>query len=115
MFENQARTKRYNISKVLFAYKLTEGSPISPHVIKMMGYIDTLIKLGCEIKDNLATNVILQSLMVSYESFIMNFHMNDMEKTVAESHEMLKIAKDGIKKNLNHMMMVQKKKKKRKH
>jgi hypothetical protein len=115
MFENQARTKRYNISKALFAYNLTKGSPISPHMITMMDYIDTLIKLGCEIKDNLATNVILQSLMVSYESFIMNFYMNDMEKTVAESHEMLKTAEDDIKKNLNHMMMVQKKKKKRKH
>jgi hypothetical protein len=38
MFENQARAERYNISKALFACKLAEGSPISPHVIKMMGY-----------------------------------------------------------------------------
>jgi hypothetical protein len=84
MFENQARAERYNISKVLFACKLAEGSPVSPHVIKMMGYIETLIRLGCEIKDDLATVVILQSLSVSYESFIMIFHMNGMEKTVAE-------------------------------
>jgi hypothetical protein len=53
MFENQARTERYNISKALFACKLAEGSPISPHVIKMMGYIETLIKLGCKIKNDL--------------------------------------------------------------
>jgi hypothetical protein len=92
MFENQARAERYNISKALFACKLAEGSLISPHVIKMMGYTETLTKLGCDIKDDLATNVILQSLPTSYESFIMNFHMNGMEKTVAELHRMLKVA-----------------------
>jgi hypothetical protein len=115
MFENQARAKRYNISKALFACKLAEGSPISPHVIKMMGYIETLTKLGCDIKDDLVTDVILQSLLMSYESFIMDFHMNGMEKTMTELHEMLKIVEDSIKKNPNHVMMVQKRKKKRKH
>jgi hypothetical protein len=44
----------------------------------------------------------------------MNFHMNGMEKTMAELHGMLKIAEDSIKKNPNHVMMVQKEKKKRK-
>jgi hypothetical protein len=106
MFENQARAERYNISKALFQCKLVEGSPVSPHVIKIMGYIETLIKLGCEIKDDLTTNVILQSLPVSYESFIMNFHMNDMEKIVAELHGMPKKAEDSIKKNLNHVIIV---------
>jgi hypothetical protein len=114
MFENQARAERYNISKTLFACKLAGGSPVSPHVIKMTGYIEILTKLGCEIKDDLAIDVILQSLPASYESFIMNFHMNGMENTMAELHVMLKIAKDSIKKNPNHVMMVQKEKRKRK-
>jgi hypothetical protein len=59
MFENQANAERYNISKALFACNLAEGSLVSPHVIKMMGYIETLDKLGCELKDDLATYVIL--------------------------------------------------------
>jgi hypothetical protein len=33
----------------------------------------------------------------------MNFHMNDMEKTMAELYRMLKIVEDSIKKNLNHV------------
>jgi hypothetical protein len=115
MFENQARAEMYNSSKALFTCKLAEGSPVSPHVINIMGYIETLTKLGCEIKDDLATDVILQSLLASYESFIMNLHMNGMEKTVVEFHGMLKIAEDSIKKNPNHVMMVWKEKKKRKH
>jgi hypothetical protein len=40
--------------------------------------------------------------------------MNDMEKTMAKLHEMHKIFEDSIKKNPNHVMMVQKEKKKRK-
>jgi hypothetical protein len=113
MFENQARAERYNISKALFACKLTEGNLVSPHVIKMMGYIETLDKLSCEINDDLTTNVILQSLLASYESFIMNFHMNDMEKIVVELHGMLKTTEDSIKKNPHHVMMIQKEKKKK--
>jgi hypothetical protein len=104
MFENQARTERYNISKALFASKLAEGSPISPHMIKMISYIETLTKLGCEIKDDLAIDVILQSLPTSYESFIMNFHMNGMYKIVAKLYGMLKIAEDSIKKNPSHVI-----------
>jgi hypothetical protein len=74
----------------------------------MMGYIETLKNLGSEIKDGMATDVILQSLLMSYESFIVNFHMNDMEKSVVELHEMLKTPEESIKKNINHVMMVQK-------
>jgi hypothetical protein len=99
----------------LFACKLADDSLVSPHVIKMMGYIETLDKLGCELKDDLATDVILLSLSASYEPFIMNFHMNGKEKTMVELHGMLKTAEDSIKKNPNHVMMVQKEKKKRKH
>jgi hypothetical protein len=57
IFKNHARAERYNISKALFACKLAEGSPIRPYVIKMMGYIETLTKLGCKINDDLATNM----------------------------------------------------------
>jgi hypothetical protein len=114
MFENQARVEMYNISKALFACKLAEGSLISPHVIKMIGYIETLTKLDCKIKDGITTDVILQSLPVSYESFIINFHMNGMEKIMTELHGMLKTADDSIKKSHAHVMMVQKEKKKRK-
>jgi hypothetical protein len=37
--------------------------------------------------------------------------MNGMEKTMVELHGMLKTAEDSIKKNLNHVMMVQEEKK----
>jgi hypothetical protein len=91
----------------LFACKLAEGSPISPHVIKMIGYIETLDRLGSELHPDLATDVILQSLPASYEPFILNFQMNGLDKTFSELHGMLKTAEESIKKNPNHVMMIQ--------
>ena len=90
------------------------GSPVSPHVIKMIGYIETLDRLGSELHDDLAVDVILQSLPPSYEPFIMNFQMNGMEKSLSELHGMLKTAEESIKKSTNHVMAVQKENKTRK-
>jgi hypothetical protein len=54
----------------------------------------------------MTTDMILQSLSVRYEPFIMNFHMNGMEKSVVELNGILKTAEENIKKNLNHVMMI---------
>ncbi|KAJ1253820.1 hypothetical protein BS78_K177700 [Paspalum vaginatum] len=85
MFESQARVERYNTSKALLGSKL-----------------------------ELATDVILQSLPPSFEPFIMNYHMNSMDKTLTELHVMLKTAKDSVKKTTTHVMMIQRDSKKRK-
>ncbi|WVZ51009.1 hypothetical protein U9M48_002201, partial [Paspalum notatum var. saurae] len=102
MFESQARVERYNTSKALFGSKLAEGSPVSPHVIKMIGHIEALDKLGLELEPELAVDVILQSLPPSFEPFIMNYHMNSLDKTLTELHGMLKTAEDSIKKTATH-------------
>jgi hypothetical protein len=83
-------------------------------MIKMIGYIKTLEKFGSELKLDLSIDIILQSLLESYEPFIMNFQMNGMEKTLAELHGMLKTTEESIKKNPTHVMVVQKENKKRK-
>ena len=38
MFQTQARTERFNVSKAFAKTKLAEGAPIGPYVIKMIGY-----------------------------------------------------------------------------
>jgi hypothetical protein len=66
------------------------------YVIKMMGYVESLDALcfsfsrasyGCD-----------PPVSASYEPFILNFHMNGMEKTLASLHGMLKTAGDSNKK-----------------
>ncbi|KAK8612697.1 hypothetical protein V6N13_092808 [Hibiscus sabdariffa] len=78
---------------------MSEGSPVGAHVIKMMGYIQTLEKLGFPLKDELATDVILQSLPDSFKPFVLNFKMNEINKTLPQLLGMLRTAKSDLKKN----------------
>lgn len=67
LFEKQARVERFETTKALFSCKLTEGNPVSPHVLKMIGYVDYLERLDVPINQELATDLILQSLPESYD------------------------------------------------
>ena len=46
MFQTQARTERFNVWRSLMDCKLKEGDPLSPHVIKMIGYVQALDHFG---------------------------------------------------------------------
>ncbi|KAK9037115.1 hypothetical protein V6N11_022037 [Hibiscus sabdariffa] len=90
IYEGQARQERYETSKALFQCKMSEGSPVRAHVIKMMGYIQTLEKLGLALNDELAIDVVLQSLPNSFSQLILNFNMNEIEKTLPQLLGMLR-------------------------
>ncbi|KAK8560072.1 hypothetical protein V6N12_012875 [Hibiscus sabdariffa] len=95
--------------------KNAEGSPVGAHVIKMMGYIQTLKKLGFALKDELATDVILQSLPDSFKPFVMNFNMNEINKTFPQLLGMLRTAESDLKKNgSKSILMVREAKRKKK-
>ncbi|KAL4366724.1 hypothetical protein GQ457_05G028820 [Hibiscus cannabinus] len=91
IYEGQARQERYETSKALFQCKMSEGSPVGAHVIKMMGYIQTLEKLGFALNDELAIGVVLQSLSDSFNQFVLNFNMNEINKTLPQLLAMLRI------------------------
>ncbi|KAL4376481.1 hypothetical protein GQ457_02G043320 [Hibiscus cannabinus] len=74
IYEGQARQEMYETSKALFQCKMNEGSPVGAHVIKMMGYIQTLEKLEFPLKNELTTDVILQSFSDSFKQFVLNFN-----------------------------------------
>ena len=92
MFQTQARTKRFNVWRSLMDCKLKEGDPLSPHVIKMIGYVQALDWLGFPLLDELATDAVLGSLPPSYGMFISNYHMHGMDKKLTELHGILKVA-----------------------
>ncbi|KAK8632197.1 hypothetical protein V6N13_028974 [Hibiscus sabdariffa] len=78
---------------------MSEGSPVGAHVIKMMGYMQTLEKLGFPLKDELATDVILQSLSDSFKPFFLNFNMNEIKKTLPQLLGMLRTVESDLTKN----------------
>ncbi|GKC13683.1 zinc finger, CCHC-type containing protein [Tanacetum coccineum] len=54
-------------------------------------YIDNLERLGHPVSLNLALSLILVSLRKEYDSFVQNYNMHDMGKTVNKFHAMLKL------------------------
>ncbi|KAK8560143.1 hypothetical protein V6N12_012946 [Hibiscus sabdariffa] len=106
IYEGQARQERYETSKALFQCKMIEGSPVGAHVIKMMGYIQTLEKLGFSLKDELATDLILQSLPDSFKPFVLNFNMNEINKTLPQLLGMLRTAEGDMKKSGSKSILV---------
>ena len=108
MFQQQARQERYETTKALHSCKMVEGGSVSAHVLKMKGYIDHLERLGFPISPELATDLILNSLLDSYDQFVMNYNMNNMEKSISELHAMLKTAEQNIKRKPSSVLMVQK-------
>ncbi|KAK8691077.1 hypothetical protein V6N13_074598 [Hibiscus sabdariffa] len=85
---------------------MSEGTPVGAHVIKMMGYIQTLEKQGFALNNELVTDVILQSLSDSFKQFILYFNMNDIDKTLPQLLGMLRTAKSNLKKNGSNSIQI---------
>ena len=86
---------------------MEENSSVSEHILKMSGYNNHLIQLGVNLSDDSVIDIILQSLPPSYKSFVMNYNMQGMDKTIPELFAMLKAAEVEIKKE-HQVLMVNK-------
>ena len=62
LYQGQARQERFDSSKALFQCKMAEGSPVGAHVLKMIGYVENLERLGFPLSQELAIDLVLQSL-----------------------------------------------------
>jgi hypothetical protein len=109
MFQAQAKTERYQVSQALLGYKLKDGDPLSPHMIKMTGYVQSLDSLGFPISEEFAIDIILNSLPSAYGLFILNYHIHGMDKNLTELHGMLKTVEADLKKGASQVLMVQNK------
>ncbi|MBI0385044.1 hypothetical protein JBE27_54500, partial [Streptomyces albiflaviniger] len=76
-------------------------------MINMIGYIQSLDRLGFPLGEEFATDVILNSLPSAYGPFISNYHMHGMDKKITELHGMLKTAEANLKKGVSQVLMVQ--------
>ncbi|GJV64595.1 retrotransposon protein, putative, ty1-copia subclass [Tanacetum coccineum] len=96
MFSKQAEQELLQTVREFHACKLEEGQSVSSYVLKMKGYIDNLERLGQPVGQNLAVSLILVSLNKDYDSFVQNYNMHGMGKTVNELHAMLKLHEDTL-------------------
>ena len=86
---------------------MEENSSVSEHILKMSGYHNHLTQLGVNLPVDSVIDRVLQSLPPSYKSFMMNYNMQGMDKTIPELFAMLKAAEVEIKKE-HQVLMVNK-------
>ncbi|KAL0295756.1 UNVERIFIED_CONTAM: Retrovirus-related Pol polyprotein from transposon TNT 1-94 [Sesamum calycinum] len=80
---------RYVATKEFFRAKMTEGSSVQEHGVKMLSLMEKLKDLKVGLHNDTYIDVILQSLPPSYDLFIVNFNMNGLEKSINELINML--------------------------
>nr|GEV52442.1 hypothetical protein [Tanacetum cinerariifolium] len=68
-----------------------EGQSVSSYVLKMKSYIDNIERLRHPVSLNLGVSLIFISLRKEIDSFVHNYNMHSMGKTVNELHAMLKL------------------------
>src|SRR3954453_5338374 len=105
IFDMHAAIESYNASEKFFSCMMEEHSSVSEHVLKMSGYADKLVSLGISIPIDLGIHRVLQSLPPSYKSFVMNYNMQGMKKSLPELLSMLKTAEVEIKKEHQVLMI----------
>ncbi|KAL0373925.1 UNVERIFIED_CONTAM: hypothetical protein Sradi_3308200 [Sesamum radiatum] len=83
------RPIRYAAPKAFFGTKMTEGSSVHSHGVKMLSLMEKLEDLKAGLNNGTYIDVILQSLSPSYDPFIVNCNMNGLEKSIHELINML--------------------------
>lgn len=73
IFQEQTRINTYNVIKEFVNTKMMEGSSVSNHLFKMMGYVQELEKLEIHVLYIIVTDLILNSLPpVTRDSWVNN-------------------------------------------
>ncbi|KAL8109813.1 hypothetical protein AgCh_025782 [Apium graveolens] len=96
LYDVAGRTARYEISKELFGCRMSEGSSVNDHALKMINLIERLGQLGFAMDGELSQDLVLQSLPSSFSQFVVNFHMNKLDVSLPELHNMLKTAESNF-------------------
>ena len=63
----------------------------------MQRYVDRLVKLNVNFDEELAVDIVLNSLPSCYDQFILTYHMNNSETSLSQLHNLLRTAEAGMK------------------
>ena len=90
----QCRFARQETMRQIDNTKMTEGTSVRKHFLRMISYLNTLKVLGVDIDEESQTNMILQSLPKSFKEFRLNYNMNKKIYTLSELMNELVAAED---------------------
>ncbi|KAI3751915.1 hypothetical protein L2E82_23009 [Cichorium intybus] len=95
-FRKREHVERYEVVKAFLNGKHKDGESVCTHVQRMQGYVDRLRKLGMHVHEELAVDIVLNSLPSSYDQFTLAYHLNNSQTSLAELHHMLQTAENGL-------------------
>nr|GEV35858.1 hypothetical protein [Tanacetum cinerariifolium] len=96
LYSKRAEQELLQTVREFHTCKQKEGQSVSSHFLKIKGYIDNLERLGQPVGQNLAVSLILVSLNKDFDSFMQNYNMHGMGKTMNELHAMLKLHEETL-------------------
>ncbi|KAI3780415.1 hypothetical protein L2E82_10396 [Cichorium intybus] len=96
-FRKQERIERREVVKAFTNGKPKDRESICTHVQRIHGYMERLRKLEMPVYEDLAVDIVLNSLPSSYDQFTLAYHLNNNQETLAELHHILRTAEDGMK------------------
>ena len=96
LFHEQARSERFEVSKMLFRSRMQEGTSSLKYALKMHGYIVKSDQLGFGMDNELNIDLILVGLSDSFAQFVLNYRMNDKETTILELINLLKTVESTL-------------------
>ncbi|GJZ09090.1 zinc finger, CCHC-type containing protein, partial [Tanacetum coccineum] len=100
LYSKQAEQELLQTVREFHTCKQEEGQSVSSYVLKIKSYIDQLECLGHPVTLNLGVSLILVGLSKEYDSFVQNYNMHSMGKTINEMHAMLKLHEETLPKKV---------------
>ena len=76
---------------------MKEGEYVCDHAHIMQCYVECLVRLNVHFDEELAVNIVLNSLPSCYDQLIFTYHLNNSETTLVELHNLLQTAEVGMK------------------
>ena len=76
MFGEQGHSARQETIRQIYNSKITKGTSIREHILRMISNLNTLEVLDVDIDGESQVDMILQSLPKSFKEFRLNFNMN---------------------------------------
>lgn len=98
-FHKMARQEHYEVVMFFMVCKLTYGESIYAHEKRMQRYVEWLEKLNVKFDQELAIVMVLNSFTSSYDHFILTYHLNNIEMTLTQIHNLFQTVKLGMNKN----------------
>ncbi|XP_073298522.1 uncharacterized protein [Primulina huaijiensis] len=105
LYGEQTCPLRHVIVKELMTSRMRERASVHEHGVRMIALIEKLVGLDLVIPNKLSTDILLLSLLSSFDGFVVNFNMNKLKASLEKLVNMLTSYEATIKKE-KHVFLV---------